>query len=106
MLLFNIEYVPLLKYVDQVKGMGYLFHYVFCIVSVLALYYILMFIREEKNMLAYIVIFTLGSAILYSLTGLTDIPPSITDYIAWFYWTLGHALYGIVVGYLIRRWDR
>lgn len=102
-LLFNMDYIPLLKNFDAVFGMGYLFHFVFCIVSVLFLYYLLKLFRKEKSMIAYIILFTLGSATLYSLTALTEQPPSITDFSAWGYWSLGHTLFGIVVGFLVKK---
>jgi len=105
-LLFNMDYIPLLKRVDTIFGVGYLFHYTFCIVSVLALYYFLRVFQVEKKMIAYIVIYTLGSAILFSLTALTEKPPNVTDYLAWAYWSFAHSMFGIVVGFLVRVWDR
>lgn len=103
-LLFNMDYIPLLRRVDTVFGMGYLFHYTFCVVSVLGLYFILGIFQLEKNMIGYIVVYTIGSAVLYTLTGLSEKPPSISDYLAWSYWSFGHALFGIAVGFLIRKW--
>jgi len=104
-LLFNMDYIPLLKRADTIC-VGYLFHYTFCIVSVLALYYFLRIFQVEKKMITYIVIYTLGSSILFSLTVLTEKPPDVTDYLAWAYWSFAHAMFGIVVGFLVRIWDR
>lgn len=105
-LLFNMDYIPVLKHVDKILGMGFLFHYTFCIVSVLALYYFLKIFQVEKQIIAYIVIYTIGSAILFSLTALTEKPPEVTDYLAWAYWSFTHAIFGIVVGILVKKWDR
>lgn len=103
-LLFNMEYIPLLRNLESIAGMGYLFHFCFCIASVIGLYYVLKFFHSEKKMAAYIIMYTLGSGILYFLTGLTDEPPEVTSISSWTYWTTGHAIYGIVVGILVRNW--
>lgn len=103
-LLFNMDYIPVLNRYDQIPGSGYVFHYVFCIVSVIGLYYIAKIIHLEAYTKFYVIIFTVGSGVLYFLTALTDKPPSTNSFEDWFFWTIAHAIFGVVVGSLIKRW--
>lgn len=101
-LLFNVDYIPLLKDLHHRLLVEILFHFTFCILSVIALYYILKLFQWEKRILPYVIVYTLGSSILYFLTNLTKTPPDASDYIAWIYWTFAHLIYSLVVGLLIK----
>lgn len=103
-LLFNIDYIPFLQNIWSQPGIGIVFHFVFCIISVVGLYCILMFFHHEKAVLSYVMVYSLGSACLYFLTALTDQQPAADDYMAWMFWTGAHALYGISVGLSIKHW--
>ncbi len=48
------------------------------------------------------VTYTVGGGILFFLSSLTETPPAYNDLAAWIYWTAGHALFGIIVGLLVR----
>ncbi|MEK3934459.1 hypothetical protein MKY41_03995 [Sporosarcina sp. FSL W7-1349] len=101
-LLYNIDYIPFLRQWEDVSAVGLVFHFVFCIASVIGLYYILKAFRHERHPLPYLAVYTIGSGILYFLTLLTDQPPAADDVAAWFYWTFGHVLFGFAVGYLVK----
>lgn len=103
-LLFNTDYIPLLPDWGPEDVGGIVFHFVFCIVSVVALFFILKMVNLERSMLLYCLIYTIGSAVLYVLTGFTDREPAIDDVSAWAYWTSAHAVYAGVVGWLVRSW--
>jgi len=103
-LFFNMDYIPLLKHVDHIAGSGYLFHYIFCIVSVFVLFYLSKVFHIEAIILVYVIVYSIGSGVLYFLTGLTDKPPSVTSVESWVYWVAAHALFGIVVGIMIKYW--
>lgn len=103
-LLFNVDYIPILKSLHPTVVIEIAFHYIFCIVSVVLLFYILKMIHWERQLLFYMVIYTGGSAVLFFLTGLSDTAPDLTDLAAWGYWTVGHFIYSLIVGLLIKRW--
>lgn len=102
-LLYNVDYIPLLEIFQDSVYFGILFHYIFCIVSVIGLYYLLTFFRLHKKFYPYIIIYTVGSGILYFLTLLTSTSPAADSFISWFYWTGSHVLFGVTVAYSIKK---
>ncbi|MBY0223226.1 hypothetical protein ABZ756_14555 [Mammaliicoccus sciuri] len=103
-LLFNFDYVPVIQDWEPQLLVGYLFHFITCIVSAVALFYLLRIIQREYLISPYVLVYTVGGGILFSLTGLSEQPPAITDGAAWFYWTAAHAVFGLIVGGLIKNW--
>ncbi|OZU90585.1 hypothetical protein CIL03_05440 [Virgibacillus indicus] len=103
-LLYNMDYIPLLKMWDEILGAGLLFHFITCIVSVVVLFYFLKPLALKRNVLPYVVTYTIGGGVLFFLSALTGTPPAYNDVAAWFYWTAGHTLFGIVVGLLVKKW--
>lgn len=103
-LLFNVDYIPILKNLRPESIIGVIFHFSFCIVSVVGLFYLLKIIHRERQTLLYVVVYAGGSSILYFLTIFSGKPPFATDITAWMYWTLAHAIYGLVVGEFVKRW--
>lgn len=101
-LLVNFDYVPVIQDLKPVWLMGYIFHFITCIVSVIVLYYVLKFYKKENNLWIYVVCYTLGGGALFFLTSLSPQPPAADDFFAWFFWTLAHFIFGLVVGALIR----
>lgn len=104
LILFEVDYIPILNHLQPASIIGILFHYIFCVLSVVLLYYILKSVHLERLLYIYIVVYTGGSAILFFLTALSDKTPAMTDLTAWCYWTLGHGIYGIIVGLLVKNW--
>ena len=103
-LLFNFDYVPVIQNLRPVWLFGYLFHFVTCIVSVIVLFYILKKVGWQKRIIPYVLVYTIGGGGLFFLTALSEQPPAANDGIAWIYWTLGHAVFGYVVGAMIKKW--
>lgn len=103
-LLFNFDYIPILNALEPVWLFGYVFHFVTCIVSVIALFYILKTWNIQKKIWPYIIVYSIGGAALFFLTALSEQPPAADDVTAWIYWTLAHAVFGYSVAALIRKW--
>ncbi len=103
-LLFNFDYIPVINTLEPVWLFGYIFHFVTCLVSVLALFYILKIWHLEKKMAIYALVYTIGGGALFFLTALSPQPPAADNINAWIYWTLAHAVFGYVVGVLIKKW--
>ncbi|WP_174615571.1 hypothetical protein [Virgibacillus ihumii] len=104
-LLFNMDYIPILSQWNNISGIGMIFHFTTCIASVGVLYFLLKPVRWHERFLPYFLTYTIGGGILYSLTALTNIPPALTNIAAWGFWTLGHGLYGVAVGLLVKYWN-
>lgn len=103
-LLYNMDYIPVLKQWDHLKVTGLIFHYVTCIASAVILYYLLIPFDLVYAIWPYIFVFTLGGSILYFLSALTRTPPDHRDWISWFNWTASHSIFGFAVGVLIFWW--
>lgn len=104
MLLINTDYIPLLQNLQPRSIIGFTFHFVFCVISVLSLFYMLIFFQLEKKLSFYFIVYTVGSALLFPLTALSDSTPVLTDTSAFIYWVVAHGLYSFVVGILIKKW--
>ncbi|WP_164214777.1 hypothetical protein [Virgibacillus sp. YIM 98842] len=103
-LLYNLDYMPVLKKWSHIRGMGLAFHFVTCIASVVVLFYLLRLMSWEHYIFPYVIVYTAGSALLFFLSALTKTPPKSTDGYAWLHWTAGHGVFGIIVGVLVRLW--
>lgn len=103
-LLYNVDYIPLLKHFKGSLAFGLIFHFMFCIISVIGLFYLLKIFHIENYFLPYLFVYSGGSAILYFLSMLTKRPPAATDEISWLYWTGSHIFYGIIIGLLVKYW--
>ncbi|WLV24501.1 hypothetical protein QR721_12785 [Aciduricibacillus chroicocephali] len=101
-LLFNMDYIPLLKQWNDVTGAGYIFHYVTCIASVIFLFYLLRQFSWQYKIWPYIALFGAGGGALYFLSALTEAKPAPDDFFAWLCWTVGHFIFGYVSGRLIQ----
>lgn len=86
-LLYNVDYFPLIHAFNDSTWFGLAFHFTFCIVSVIGLFYILTLFDWQYRIYPYILVYTTGSGVLYFLTLLTEGPPAANDGRAWFYWT-------------------
>lgn len=102
-LLFNFDYIPIIgEYSNTVGWTGMLFHYLACIGSVLVSYYVFKKYSLEKDVIPYVILFFIGSLILYFLTGFSPEPPAWNDWSAFISFGGAHLLYGLVVGKLIQ----
>lgn len=101
-LLFNFDYIPVIRDLRPVWLFGYLFHFITCIASVIGLFY--MANRYQKHTLLYVLVYSIGGGGLFFLTALSEQPPAANNWQAWVFWTLAHAIFGYVVGALVRKW--
>lgn len=101
-LLFNFDYVPWVNTLKPIWLYGYIFHFVTCILSVIALYYLLKIWGIQSKIAPYIIVYTLGGGALYFLTGLSPQLPEVNDIMAWVYWTVAHGIFGLSVGGLVQ----
>ncbi|MGM8212300.1 hypothetical protein ACLIBH_05815 [Virgibacillus sp. W0430] len=104
-LLFNMDYIPIIQDWQPSLFWGICFHYVTCILSVVLLFYILKLLYLERSIHPYVLVYSIGGGALFFLTSLSAQPPAATDFAAWFFWTAGHAVFGVVVGLLIKYWE-
>ncbi len=103
-LLFNFEYIPVVNELEPVWLFGYVFHYLTCIISAIALFYILQIWNFQKIICPYIAVYTIGGGVLFFLTSLSNQPPDVNDVMAWIYWTVAHGIFGYVVGAFVKKW--
>ncbi|MCM3745293.1 hypothetical protein M3193_14280 [Sporosarcina luteola] len=101
-LLYNVDYFPFIHIFKDSSSFGFAFHLVFCIASVVGLFYILTFFNWHYSIWPYVAVYTAGSGVLYFLTLLTEKPPAADDGMAWFYWTAGQLVFSLAVGWMIR----
>lgn len=103
-LLFNFDYIPVVNDLKPVWLFGQVFHYLTCIISVIALFYILKTWTLQKAIWPYILVYTIGGGALFFLTALSEQPPAANDIMAWIYWTVAHAIFGYAVGAMVKKW--
>lgn len=103
-LLFNVEYIPILNALYPVSLIQAVFHFGTCAGSTIFLYYFFRLFRLEKKMYAYVAVIFLTSGLLYFLTLLSPYTPPITDLFSWVYWITGHTIYSVVIGASIKKW--
>lgn len=103
-LLFNFDYIPVIQDLEPVWLFGYIFHFLTCIISVIALFYILKIWGFQKFIFPYMLVYTVGGGALFFLTSLSNQPPAASDVMAWVYWTIAHTVFGYVVGAFIKKW--
>lgn len=105
-LLYNVDYFPIIHIWQDSAWFGIVFHFVFCIASVIGLFYIVKLFGWQYKVWPYVAVYTIGSGILYFLTLLTYQPPAADDGMAWFYWTLSHFVFSLIVAGMITRFVR
>lgn len=103
-LLFEVDYIPLLKSLRPVYLVEATFHFGTCIASTIVLYYFFKLFHLEKSVSAYVIIIFIGSGFLYFLTIFSPQTPLISDLYSWAYWTIGHIIFSMTIGGLIKRW--
>ena len=101
LLLMNVDYIPIVKDWNVGPVMGFIFHLIVSVALVFVLYYVLKKLKLHQKIAIYILVNTLGGALLFSLTALSERTPAITDAAAFIYWVLGHAIYGSSVGVMV-----
>lgn len=102
-LLFDVSYIPGLKNMHSVWLAEGIFHFSTCMGSIVVLYEILRLKNWQKNLWAYVIPVSLGSAALFTLTLLAENTPALTDYVSWLYWVIGHFFFSLTAVFLIKK---
>lgn len=102
-LLLNVDYIPILKDIKLPELIEFLLHLIVSVVLGVFLYTYLMnkdWPNEQKVRLVVKVSLLIG-LLLYPTTLLSDRTPEITNVYSFFFWLVGHGLYGLVLGNLL-----
>ena len=104
-LLLNVDYIPVLKDYHFPEGIEFSFHLIISLLITSCLF----ILRNRLNwtntaLLVYSTISQLViGCVLFPTTILSDRTPAITDALAFAWWLIGHILYGLIVGILLRK---
>ena len=102
-LLLNVDYIPILKDIKVSEIIEFLLHLIVSVVLGVLLHIYL--INKEfpiKQKVKFVVkVSLLIGLFLFPTTMLSDRTPVITSAYSFFFWMVGHGLYGIVLGKLI-----
>ena len=101
-LLMNIDYFPILKDLKLSEIVEFSLHILVSITVVIVLYYGLRKVGHEQRVSTYIWLNVLIGGLLYLTTTFSERTPELTDMIAFTYWLVGHAIFGVLVGIMIR----
>lgn len=101
-LLMNVDYFPLLKDLKLNEVVEFSFHIIVSIIVVIVLYYGLRKMGREEQVSPYIWLNLLIGGLLYLTTTFSERTPQLTDMIALIYWLIGHAIFGVLVGIMIK----
>ncbi|MFZ3579193.1 hypothetical protein [Virgibacillus sp. DJP39] len=101
-LLLNIDYMPLLGSWLTTEIAEFTLHVCVSIILVIVLYYSIKKLNLRQNLLIYILMNIVIGVLLWGTTTLSNRTPEFGDVTAFFYWLTGHALFGSIVGLLIK----
>lgn len=101
-LLLNVDYFPVLKYLELNEGIEFSFHLVVSVAVTIVLYEILKRFNHHQQMGYYVLFNSLIAVILYPTTSFSNRTPALFDGEALIYWLVGHALFGILIGWQIK----
>jgi predicted benzoate:H+ symporter BenE len=102
-LLLNVDYIPILKDIKVSEIIEFLLHLIVSVVlGVLLHIYLINNDFPIKLKVKFVVkVSLLIGLFLYPTTMLSDRTPEITSAYSFFFWMVGHGLYGVVLGKLI-----
>ena len=101
-LLMNMDYFPVIKNWELSEVVEFSFHIFVSITVVIVLYYGLRKVGHEHQVSPYIWLNVLIGGLLYLTTIFSERTPELTDMIAFTYWLVGHAIFGVLVGIMIK----
>src|SRR5699024_12362593 len=64
-LLYNADYIPILRQFEHLKYFGFTFHIVFCFICVFGVFYVLHFFGRQCVVLHYVIVYSGVSSVLY-----------------------------------------
>src|SRR5699024_875403 len=95
-LLFEVDYMPVLNDLQPPWLIGTIFHFVTCALSILVLYHILRSMGWQKSYTGYMMPISVGSGFLYFLTYFSTATPAWNDLFSWSVWVLGHLIFSLI----------
>ncbi|MDV6379088.1 hypothetical protein ORD22_12770 [Sporosarcina sp. GW1-11] len=105
-LLLNVDYIPIVKNYQFPEVIEVSFHLIvsviLCIVLLLLLDKNTDFIRNRVIYFSFLINTAIG-LLLYPTTTFSSRTPSFSDAVSLFWWIVGHALYGLLVGIMLKR---
>lgn len=104
-LLLNVDYFPILKDYHFPEVIEFAFHLIISLLIAGCLFALRNRLNwSNKALIVYSTISQLIiGCLLFPTTILSDRTPEITDVFAFNWWLIGHILYGLVVGILLRK---
>lgn len=106
-LLLNVDYFPILKHIQFSEPVEVLFHLIVSVILCIIITYF--YIHSGSFFSRYVVWMTMLlnvviGMLLFPTTTFSERTPELMDGSAFFWWLAGHAVYGVVAGFFIRRW--
>lgn len=102
-LLLNIDYIPILQDWNLNEFLDFSLHIIVSIGVVFVLYYGFKFINWHLKITPYVIANIVIAAGLYLTTSFSNRTPDLADGVAFIYWVVGHAIYGLLLGLAIRQ---
>lgn len=101
-LLLNVDYIPVFHDWKLNELLEFSLHLIVSIGVVFVLYYGFKPLRWQLKIAPYVVANLMIASGLFVTTSFSDRTPELTDVVALLYWMIGHAIYGFLVGLMIR----
>ncbi|MFS0576061.1 hypothetical protein AB1K83_10515 [Sporosarcina sp. 179-K 3D1 HS] len=101
-LLLNVDYIPFLNRFTYPESVEVGFHLLVSVFVSLVLFLLLREIRTSyhKLIVSMVVSLLIGAA-YYPMTVLSERTPQLTDLAALLYWLAGHAVFGLLLGWML-----
>jgi hypothetical protein len=103
-LLLNVDYIPNLKNYAFSEFLEFVLHLVISVLLSLVSYFY--FLKKYNKMRVVIKLSLVVGLLLYPTTLLSERTPEVTSTSAFLFWMLGHGLYGVVLGRMLKRVQR
>ncbi|WP_153723390.1 hypothetical protein [Sporosarcina cascadiensis] len=106
-LLLNVDYIPVIKEFQFPEAAEVSFHLIISVILCLLL--VILYkssrgvIRKQFIWTSLLVNVFIG-LLLYPTTSFSDRTPDTADMPALFWWIAGHALYGLLAGWMLKNW--
>lgn len=101
-LLLNVDYIPLLRDLELNESLEFLLHLIVSVIVVYVLYFGLRRLKWQQFITPYVVANLVIACGLFLTTSFSARTPALADLLALFYWVVGHVLYGLLLGLMIR----
>lgn len=102
-LLLNIDYIPILQDWNLNEFFDFSLHIIVSIGVVFVLYYGFKIFNWHLKIMPYVVVNIIIAGGLYLTTSFSSRTPELSDGVAFIYWIVGHAIYGLLLGLAIRQ---